>query len=48
MYDKVKVYKYYLVKERLMDENGEPIQINPGKTWICIVWDEYGQDVVIE
>ncbi len=31
-----------------LDENGEPIVINPGKTWICIVWDEYGQDVVIE
>ena len=31
-----------------LDENGEPIQLNPGKTWICIVWDEYGQDVVIE
>ena len=31
-----------------LDENGEPIPINPGKTWICIVWDEYGQDVVIE
>ena len=31
-----------------LDENGEAIQLNPGKTWICIVWDEYGQDVVIE
>ena len=33
---------------RYLDENGEPITINPGKTWICVVWDEYGEDVVIE
>ena len=31
-----------------LDANGEPIVLNPGHTWICIVWDEYGQDVVIE
>lgn len=31
-----------------LDANGEPITLNPGHTWICIVWDEYGQDVVIE
>ena len=31
-----------------VDKQGNPIQINPGKTWICIIWDEYGQDVVIE
>ena len=31
-----------------LDENEEPIPLNPGKTWICVVWDEYGQDVVIE
>lgn len=31
-----------------LDENGNPIQLNPGKTWICIVWHEYGDDVVIE
>lgn len=31
-----------------VDEEGSPIVLNPGKTWICIVWDEYGQDVVIE
>lgn len=31
-----------------LDENGDPIQLNPGKTWICIIWDEYGSDVVIE
>lgn len=31
-----------------LDENGDPIQISPGKTWICIIWDEYGSEVVIE
>ena len=31
-----------------VDEDGEPIQLKPGKTWICIVWEEYGDDVVIE
>ena len=30
------------------DENGNPIVLNRGKTWICIIWDEYGQDVVVE
>lgn len=31
-----------------LDQDGNPIQLNPGKTWICIIWDEYGSDVVIE
>lgn len=31
-----------------VDENGDPIVLNPGKTWVCIIWNEYGQDVVIE
>ncbi len=31
-----------------LDSNGNPIKISPGKTWICIIWDEYGQDVVTE
>lgn len=31
-----------------LDKNGNPIKLNPGKTWVCIIWDEYGQDVVIE
>ena len=30
------------------DENGNPITINPGKTWICIIWNDYADDVVIE
>ena len=31
-----------------LDADGNPIQLNPGKTWICIVWDEYDSDVVVE
>lgn len=31
-----------------MDYNGDPIPLSPGKTWICIIWDEYGDDVVYE
>ncbi len=30
------------------DSDGKQIELNQGKTWICIVWDEYGDDVVIE
>lgn len=31
-----------------MDYEGNPITLSPGKTWICIIWDEYGDDVVYE
>ena len=31
-----------------VDAQGNPIPLNPGKTWVCIIWDEYGEDVVIE
>lgn len=31
-----------------LDSDGNAIVLKPGKTWVCIVWDEYGQDVVIE
>lgn len=31
-----------------IDYNGDPITLTPGKTWICIIWDEYGDDVVYE
>ncbi|MGL5258656.1 MAG: DUF3048 domain-containing protein [Lachnospiraceae bacterium] len=31
-----------------MDENGEQIKLNQGKTWVCIIWNDYAQDVVIE
>lgn len=30
------------------DFNGDPIVLSPGKTWICIIWDEYREDVVYE
>lgn len=31
-----------------VDANGDPIVLSPGKTWICLIWEDYGQDVVIE
>lgn len=31
-----------------VDEEGNPIILNPGKTWVCIVWNQYGDDVVVE
>ena len=31
-----------------VDYNGDPIVLSPGKTWICIIWDEYREDVVYE
>ena len=31
-----------------VDEDGNPIELNRGKTWICIIWDEHADDVVIE
>ena len=31
-----------------IDYNGDPIILSPGKTWICVIWDEYGDDVVYE
>ena len=33
---------------RYLDADGNAIQLSPGKTWVCIIWDEYGQDVEIE
>jgi len=33
--------KYY-------DTDGNEIVINPGKTWICLIWNDYAGDVVIE
>lgn len=29
-------------------DSGVQIPISRGKTWICIIWDEYAQDVVVE
>ena len=31
-----------------IDYYGEPITLSPGKTWICVIWDEYGDEVVYE
>lgn len=31
-----------------VDVDGNPIELNRGKTWICLIWDEHAEDVVIE
>lgn len=31
-----------------VDEDGKPIRLTQGKTWICIVWLDYAQDVVLK
>lgn len=31
-----------------VDEDGNPIELNRGKTWICIIWKEHAEDVVLE
>ena len=31
-----------------VDEDGNPITLSQGKTWICLIWDQYADDVVIE
>jgi len=31
-----------------IDADGNPIPITPGKTWVCIIWNDYADDVVIE
>lgn len=33
---------------KYLDENGERILLNQGKTWICTIWTDYEDDVVIE
>ena len=30
------------------DYDGNPIPLTPGKTWVCIIWNDYAEDVVIE
>ena len=30
------------------DYDGNPIAITPGKTWVCIIWNDFADDVVIE
>ena len=41
MYDQVKIYKYYLVKERIMDENGNPITVYKKEI------NEYGEEIEV-
>ena len=31
-----------------VDADGNPIRLNRGKTWICLIWDEHAGDVVLE
>lgn len=31
-----------------LDADGNPIELNRGKTWICLIWDEHADDVVLE
>lgn len=31
-----------------VDKNGKPIEFSQGKTWICIIWQDYADDVIIE
>lgn len=31
-----------------LDADGDPIELNRGKTWICLIWDEHADDVVLE
>ncbi len=33
--------KYY-------DNDGNEIMVNPGKTWVCTIWNDFADDVVIE
>lgn len=31
-----------------VDSEGNPMILSPGKTWICIIWEQYSDDVVME
>ena len=33
---------------RFFDENGDEIIVNQGKTWVCNIWEEYGEFVEYE
>ena len=33
---------------KYLDENGDRVLLNQGKTWVCIIWLDYEDDVVIE
>lgn len=36
------------VPAQYIDSEGNPIPITPGKTWVCIIWTDFADDVVIE
>ncbi len=36
------------VPAQYVDADGNPIELNPGKTWVCIIWEEYASDIVVE
>ena len=38
----------YISPAKYLDENGDRVLLNQGKTWICIIWIDYEDDVVIE
>ena len=31
-----------------IDADGNPIPLTPGKTWVCVIWNDFADDVVIE
>lgn len=31
-----------------LDADGNPIELNRGKTWICLIWNDHADDVVLE
>ena len=38
----------YSAPAKYLDENGDRVYMNQGKTWVCIIWTDYEEDVVIE
>lgn len=36
------------VPAQYIDYDGNPIPLSPGKTWVCIIWTDFVDDVVIE
>jgi len=31
-----------------VDADGNPIRLNRGKTWVCLIWNEHADDVVLK
>lgn len=36
------------VPAHYIDADGNPIPVSKGRTWVCIIWNDYAEDVVIE